>query len=319
MAQHTDTMKQILLLATICVACLSACTQKNSDISTAQKDAAATMGKTTSMPTLAPVAQPDQYWYQGKAELATYDVEQERYGQMRPAEQVMIFVSEDLSRSKHVKLDDPQKAGTDAVKVLKINTLRRFKTGIYDYSLMQSVFRPMDGSPTLKTTTSVQDWCGHVFTQCNYDAAKRQYRTRDLSYFESEGDADQMVAADMLEDEIWTSIRLDPNKIPKGRQMVAPGAFYTRMRHQPHTAQPATITVEEGKQERTVTLKYEQLDRQITLVTEAAAPYRLLRWEERTKGQVMSKGTLKALRLEPYWQQNSHQFDSMRDSLMLKM
>ena len=58
-----------------------------------------------------PIANAANYWYQGKAELSTYDVEQERYGEMRKAEQVNIFVTEDFSKSKQVKLDDAAAAG----------------------------------------------------------------------------------------------------------------------------------------------------------------------------------------------------------------
>jgi hypothetical protein len=306
-----------LLATAIGSALLSACAYVPSDVSTSKKDnsEAARTGVSVA---LGAVANPDQYWYQGKAELATYSVEQERYGQMRPAEQVMIYVSEDFSKRKQVKLDDPKAAGPDAVKVLKVNTVRRFNTGIYDYSLMQSVFTPMAGGPTMKTTTSVQDWCGHVFTQFNHDAARKGYRARDLSYFESDGDQDAVVSSEILEDGLWTEIRLDPNKIPKGRQSLVPGTFYSRLRHQAHTPQPATIALETSGTEQTLTVKYEKIDRSLSITTEAKAPYRLLRWEERDNGKVSSKGTLKALRLEPYWQQNSNQFDAMRDSLMLK-
>ncbi|HPI08792.1 MAG TPA: hypothetical protein PLM41_20495, partial [Saprospiraceae bacterium] len=57
------------------------------------------------------------YWFQGKAEIARYKVEQERYGEMRSAQQIMVFVTEDFSASKQVKLDDPAAAGADRVPV----------------------------------------------------------------------------------------------------------------------------------------------------------------------------------------------------------
>ena len=109
----------------------------------------------------------NSYWFNGNAELTSYEVEQDRYGELRKAEQVNIFVTEDFSKEMHVKLDAPQNAGADRIPVLKLNWIRRFNTGIYDYSLMQSVFKPLDGSSALKTTTTIQDWCGHVFQQYN--------------------------------------------------------------------------------------------------------------------------------------------------------
>ena len=51
-----------------------------------------------------------QYWYGGKAELNSYDLKQSRYGQIRNGEAVMVFVTEDFSKSKQVKLDYPNGA-----------------------------------------------------------------------------------------------------------------------------------------------------------------------------------------------------------------
>ncbi|MEL7148626.1 MAG: hypothetical protein AAFO69_19785, partial [Bacteroidota bacterium] len=86
----------------------------------------------------------NSYWYQGKAEITSYALEQARYGEVHPGKAVMVFVTEDFSRSKQVKLDFPGRAGNDAVKVLKLNALWKFNTGIYDYSVMQSTFTPVD-------------------------------------------------------------------------------------------------------------------------------------------------------------------------------
>ena len=53
------------------------------------------------------------YWYQGKAEVASYKLEQARYGEMRDGHAVLVFVTEDFSKSKQVKLDNSQRAGKD--------------------------------------------------------------------------------------------------------------------------------------------------------------------------------------------------------------
>jgi len=39
------------------------------------------------------------YWYQGKAEVNVFDLQQSRYGEVRPGKAVMIFVTEDFSVS----------------------------------------------------------------------------------------------------------------------------------------------------------------------------------------------------------------------------
>ena len=92
----------------------------------------------------------NSYWYQGKAELTSYNLEQARYGEMREGQAVLIFVTEDFSKSKQVKLDNPGAAGDDAEKVLKLNMTKKFDTGLYPYSMMSSVFTPVNGDASLK-------------------------------------------------------------------------------------------------------------------------------------------------------------------------
>ena len=71
----------------------------------------------------------DAYWYQGKAEITSYRLEQARYGEIHPGHAVLVFVTEDFSRTKQVKLDNPRAAGNDAVKILKLNATKKFNTG----------------------------------------------------------------------------------------------------------------------------------------------------------------------------------------------
>ena len=257
----------------------------------------------------------DDYWYQGKAELSTYAVTQERYGEERPAEQVNIFVTEDFSRQRQVKLDDPAQAGADRVPVLKLNSVRRFHTGIYDYSVLQSVFTPVDGTPALKVTSTVQDWCGHVFTQFNLN--QQEYHIRQFSYFEGEGDSDLRLPLILLEDDLWMQLRIHPEQIRLGKVQILPATLYLRFRHQPFMAHTATLTMEKGERENTLHVVYEDIPRSLAVRFEPISPYRILGWEEIDKGQLMSKGTLKTVRLEPYWMQHDNKFNGMRDSLQV--
>jgi hypothetical protein len=259
---------------------------------------------------------PDQYWYQGKAELTTYDVEQERYGEIRKANQVNIFVTEDFSNNKQVKLDDPAAAGDDRVPVLKLNAVRKFNTGIYDYSLMSSVFTPMTGASSLKTTTTVQDWCGHVFAQLN-NRGQGTWKGVFYSYFESEGDQQHDLSADYLEDELWTLARINPAALKAGKVRVVPSSIYLRLRHKPIQPEDATLAVNTTADGLTISLQYVSIERSLVLHLENKAPWRIKGWEERSAGKLHSKGTLKALRMEPYWQENSNTFEHLRDSLLL--
>ena len=101
----------------------------------------------------------NEYWYSGKAELSSYELEQSRYGEIRKGEVVLVFVTEPFSIKKQVKLDAPQKAGKDNISVMKLNQVRKFTTGIYDYSIVSSTFTPVDLNQhphTLKSNVSIQ-------------------------------------------------------------------------------------------------------------------------------------------------------------------
>lgn len=258
----------------------------------------------------------NEYWYQGKAEISVYDVTQERYGELRTAQQVNVFVTEDFSRQKQVKLDDPANAGNDRVPILKLNTLRRFHTGIYDYSLEESIFTPVDGSATLKTTATIQDWCGHVFTQINLD--KNQYRLREYSYFESEGDQDKQLPVSMLEDEIWARIRLNPAGIDTGEINIIPASFFCRLRHKPFKVEPARLAQTQSGNESVLTLSYHNIPRILHIRYETVFPHHILGWEETDNGTLSSKGTFKYRVMSPYWEKHGHDSDGLRDSLKLQ-
>ena len=86
----------------------------------------------------------NEYWYSGKAEITSYKLEQARYGEVHDGHAVLVFVTEDFSKSKQVKLDDPVNNKDDEQKVLKLNYVKKFNTGIYDYSIMESIFTPVD-------------------------------------------------------------------------------------------------------------------------------------------------------------------------------
>ncbi len=257
----------------------------------------------------------NDYWYQGTAELCVYKVEQERYGEMREAEQVNIFVTEDFSKAKQVKLDNAPVAGDAKVPVLKLNSLRRFETGIYDYSLMQSIFTPVSGARTLKTTTTVQDWCGHVFMQMNL--GPEGYHSRVFSYFESEGDLAVVLPYAMLEDELWTRIRLSPFSLPTGTVDLLPSALHARLRHKQIEVQKADIQIDKRVGESLLSLAYQTMSRTLTIRFETDFPHKILGWEERNAGKLASRGTLVSSRKSAYWAEHGNEHAPLRDSLMI--
>ena len=106
------------------------------------------------------------HWGDGKAELNGYRLTQPRYGAPRAGTAILIYVTEDMSDSLRVKADPGKHPKSDVYPVLKLNAIRDFQTGIYDYNVMTSIFaRVAPGWPVAKLSFSSQEWCGHVWHQ----------------------------------------------------------------------------------------------------------------------------------------------------------
>lgn len=260
----------------------------------------------------------EEYWYTGLAEVNSYDLQQSRYGEMRQGDAVLVFVTEPFSASKQVKLDNPERAGNDNVSVLKTNAIRKFNTGIYDYSMMTSVFTPvqLDQFPsTLKLTTTSQEWCGHTFTQFNLKG--KNYLVSEYSYFEEEGDIEKNINAALLEDELFNRIRIRPESIPVGNVDMIPSNTFTRLSHQ--AIKPTKVTITKTEQATTVIYKIEylHLPRTLTIETEKAFPRKILSWSEDGGDGLITKATLKQTLKIDYWSKNSNQYESLRADLGL--
>lgn len=225
------------------------------------------------------------YWYAGQAEITHYRLDQARYGEMRQGDAVLIFVTEDFLTDKQVKHEFGDKENT--ASVLKLNFVRKFTTGIYPYSIMSSIFTPVDvqNQPTLKITSSSQEWCGNTFMQLNRREGELQVQLR--SYFQKEGDQNFTLKPALLEDEIWTKIRLVPSNLPTGEIEIVPGFQYARLRHVPLKIEKATasLTMTQDKslsnQELQVyTIDYKALKRKLAIKFEKEFPYKIVAWEE---------------------------------------
>lgn len=260
----------------------------------------------------------DEYWYSGKAELTGYKLEQNRYGEVRNGHAVMVFVTEPFSKEKQVKLDYPsQSPGSDNISVLKLNALRKFTTGVYDYSMMNSVFTPvsLDKYPnTLKLTCSAQDWCGHSFTQLNY--REDSYQLQEFSYFESEGDKSKNLGDALLEDEIFTRLRLNPASLPTESVELIPGLFFSRTAHVNLKPKKARISFKSEKEASTqCIIEYLHLDRTVKIDFGSEFPHEILSWEEIDKGQTTVRATKAKSIRSPYWERNATKYEYLRDSL----
>lgn len=255
----------------------------------------------------------NQYWYTGKAEITSYELTQSRYGETHKGNAVLIFVSEDFSKTKQVKLDWQIKNESDKVSVLKLNFTKNFNTGIYPYSMLNSVFTPINidqKQPTLKVSTSVQEWCGHVFSQLNRTEDGYDYQLH--SYFESEGEQRFSIDDAILEDEIWNLIRLNPVYLPEGKIKLIPGAFYNRLRHKKQSVQSAEAHLDKiDKTLMRYKITYPKSERSLTITFKSEFPYEIQSWEETMKSgfgknakPMTTKATLiKRIQLD-YWTKN---------------
>jgi len=271
------------------------------------------------------------YWYKGKAEITitSYELEQARYGELHQGHAVLVFVTEPFSKSKLVKLDNPGSAGADASSVLKLNFTKKFNTGIYPYSTMQSIFTPValdKDQNTLKVTTSSQEWCGHTFQQLGLK--KDHYENQLNSYFEGEGDRKGKLPKSLLEDELWNRIRISPKNLPTGQIELIPSLLAARLKHFPLGVESAKAQLSEHPEQKELMqyqLDYQNIDRQLTIHFTKAFPHEIIGWEEAYRSgwgsnakKLVTKARKKKQLMLDYWAKNGVEDLSYRQALGLE-
>jgi hypothetical protein len=250
-------------------------------------------------------------WGDGKAELSGYAITTSRYGAPREGRVVLIYVTEPMDRRTWVKDDAGDVPAQDRVNVLKLNVALKFQTGIYPYSVMTSVFAPVDGlaaerfTPT-KIAMSAQEWCGQVYQKIL--PAPEEFVSELRSYFHAEGDRDTTVKTlpgTIYEDALLIQLRELDGPFAGGKNWsgsIVPSLWSQRKSHRPLGPVAATIKREEATREGApvtrFTLAYGALT--TTYEVEKAPPRRVLSWK--TNGGDEAR-ILKTARL-PYWQLN---------------
>ena len=260
-----------------------------------------------------------RYWFSGQAEVTSYHLQQERYGEIREGTAVTIFVTEDFLPEVQVKSSSSNKTN---VSVMKFNTLKNYNTGIYPYSIMSSTFSPINttGHP-LKISNSVQEWCGQVYMQLNN---RKDFEIQSHSYFEGEADRRLNLAKTNLEDELWNLVRLNPEELPTGDISIIPSFEYIRFNHIEIRAHNAYANLKQGDSITIYTLNYPDLQRQLKLFFRNRFPYEIEKWEEVNASKqndtlrLLTTGTkIKRMKTD-YWNKNQNEFAPLRDSLGLK-
>lgn len=258
-----------------------------------------------------------EYWYQGEAEISSFELEQARYGEIRKGHAVHVFVTEPFSAVKQVKADYDRPGN---IPVLKLNTTKKYLTGIYPYSIMTSSFYPVSGNGhAVKVSNSVQEWCGQVYTQLNN---REQFDIMSHSYFEGEADQQLSVEKTVLEDELWNMIRIQPGQLPTGKFKILPSLEFIRVSHIPIKAYEAVGSKQTVDGRVTYSLEYPELGRTLQIIYAQQFPYGIEEWTDTFRSGFGSNAkilTSRARKIKtikaPYWRMNSNK-DSIQRSML---
>ncbi len=244
----------------------------------------------------------ESWWRDGRAEMNGYTFRVNRYGEERKGEAVMIFVTEPFSLSMRVKVDDPSAKPDDTVDVLKLNFVRDFQTGIYDYNTMTSLFSKSSDFSPLKISFSSAEWCGHVYDELLFGNAKIDERF--FSYFEGESSERELARPEggITEEELYILLRgLRGAYLEPGRSRTVPflpEAFYRRLVHQPAEWTKAVISRSSAGEKVTVAAGDFRVDRFKVQVesgrvgefrVESEYPHRIITWTWTDAGESPQK------------------------------
>ncbi|RZS90722.1 septum formation inhibitor Maf [Aquimarina brevivitae] len=320
MKQITSVVLTIFLINSI-IGCNPSNTTSNTNTDSQE---VSVVEKTKESPSQAKTYQPTsafkKYWYSGAAEITSYDLRQARYGEIREGKAVLIFVTEDFLPKVQVKAN--QRSG-NTIPVLKLNATKNFNTGIYPYSIMQSTFYPIQNNQhAIKVSSSIQEWCGQVYAQLN---TRDQFEVTSHSYFEGEADQKFSLDTNVLENELWTKIRIAPNSLPEGTLQVIPSLAYTRLKHKQIKAYEATATITRKDSVSIYTLDYPELKRTLAISYSTQFPHTIEGWTETiisgfgNNATTLTSTATKLKRIKsPYWTKNSNKDEYLRNELELQ-
>jgi hypothetical protein len=265
----------------------------------------------------------NKHWRDGKAELSGYSVTTMRYGKPRTGNAVLVYVAEPMDSRTWIK-DDSASRG-QRTEVLKLNHTLNFRTGIYPYSVMTSVFTPLDGQgrerfAPAKISLTAQEWCGHVFQQI-YPKGTR-FHNMGHSYFAGEGDRRETVrtrALALYEDALWIQLRELDGPFAGGGDWsgdLVPSLWTARKRHRPLRPVAATIRRTKTERDGTPVTRFTVASGGVTRTfdVERAFPRRILGWRT-SEGERAE--LLKTARLT-YWMLNAPGDESYLAQLGLK-
>ncbi|WP_188459531.1 septum formation inhibitor Maf [Psychroflexus planctonicus] len=255
------------------------------------------------------------YWYSGLAEISSYNLVQQRYGEERKGKAVLVYVTEDFDENQLVKTDQKSKGD---FSVLKLNSTKTFNTGIYPYHIMQSSFLPMENNNQVaKISASIQEWCGQSFIMLeNRDEMEVQVN----SYFQKIGNQNLALSKTQTENGLWNKLRIFPREIDTTQTEILPSFEYLRLNNINVKAYKVRISQTEENELLKTKIHYPSLNRNLEITQELKAPYAILSWEESTTkndSTYITKAIKVAEMRIDYWNKNQSNHSFLRDSLKL--
>jgi hypothetical protein len=261
-----------------------------------------------------------EVWHDGRGELAAYDLVTPRYNELRHGVAVTIFVTEDFADGPRVKADPGNHPEHQVFPVLKLNLMKDFPTGIYDYNVMTSAFialAPVHERPAgfaTKVAFSAQEWCGMTYHQVAFD--RHIVRSSSHSYFDGEADKNETLAypdTGVASEALYAWARgfaaplLQPGESRQVRLLR--GLETVRLRHQPLLWERATLS--RRPERKTIAVRGASYEVDVmtaeivggdatTFYVETAPARRIVKWT-RSNGEVAE--LVKSDRLT-YWELN---------------
>lgn len=268
----------------------------------------------------------DEYWNSGEAEISRYELTQKRYGTTYEGDLLTIFVREDFLLDKQVKNERYESEKT--VPVLKGIFIRKFKTGIYDYSMQNVAFSPLDitNHPmALKSQASSQEWCGTQYLQANRKG--NSYDVMMHSYFEDEADAEFSLENTYLEEDLWNKLRMNPELAPVGEINMLPAGSVLQLTHWLVKPYPTIASIEPyndslfvGNNLKKYRITTPELNRTVELIFENQTPFKIIGITDSYPMKPNGEPQTTVARLthqitEPYWKINSPSDSTARKML----
>jgi hypothetical protein len=270
----------------------------------------------------------EAHWQDSRAELDGYRYRVTRYGEERRGQAVMVFVTEPWSASRHVKADHPTRNPADTFEALKLNLVRDWQTGIYDYNTMVSVFTRSRDFSLDKISFSAMEWCGNVYEELIFEP--RRITDRIYSYFEAESGYRTLPRREggVQEDQLFILLRglRGVDFLKPGEKRMIPflaSPFYRRLGHREAGWGIATVErlpvrevvrVPAGRFECDVYTVRPRDGRDGRIDLERAYPHRIIRWSWTPPAKAQGwmgrdgcdSGELVGSKRLPYWQLNAN-------------